>query len=107
MKIFVAIFFVLFGAGLTWLFFEEYFYSPKACIKRLWREVLEISRMTGEMRKLEDTSGFHGLGIEKLEKLSNVRGNLINALLDYHFPNTEEDQEVEQYVKEHRYEIKK
>lgn len=107
MKILAIIFYMLFGAGFAWMFFENYFYSPKFRIKKLWNEIFKISEEIGKLKKFEDSAGYHGLGIEELEKISNIRGNLINTLLDYHFPNSEEDEEIEEYKKQNRYEVKK
>lgn len=84
---------------LTWWFFYNFFYSPRALIKRLWKKELKLASELGKMRKgvemPEVIEGINSVYLPHMEK----NGKMINALLDYYF-DPEEDEE---YIQENRY----
>ena len=83
-------------AFLTWLLIHEVFYSPKAQIKRLWKEVFVL---THKMSKYNSSNSFvDSIVKDPYEKVIHKKKQMINALLDYHF-DLEEDQE---YIEENR-----
>ena len=80
---------------ITWLFVHEYLYSPKAYIRRLWKEVFVILRRSNDHMKNYNDNGFlEGVYEKELQK----RYKIINALLDYYF-DPEEDSE---YIEDNR-----
>lgn len=92
---------ILATAFITSLFIYEFFYSPKARVRRLWKEVFTISHEIGKYNSkdsVEDSSVK-----EPYEKTMRKKEKMINALLDYYF-DPEEDRE---YIKENRPENKK
>lgn len=93
----------LFIIGATWLVLDITFYSPKYQIKRLWKEVFRNAEEEEKItKKSEGKDLFAYEGIFSLFKSRSDRaGKLINALLDYHFPDTMENQE---YLEENKYE---
>ena len=60
---------------MTWFILDDYYYSPKAQIKRLWKRVYKIS-------SLMNNSSY---SIDTFEREKNKTGKLINSLLDYNF----------------------
>jgi len=72
-------------------------------IKRLWREIFNNALQVGKWRKVGE--GID-IVISALQAKQDRAGKLINALLDYHYFHTENEEEIE-YVNENRYESKK
>jgi len=89
------IFLILLISLATWSIVYEFFYSPKAQIKKLWGEIFNISFKIAEQKKLNYDSNPL---VNIYENVINKKKAMINALLDYYF-NTEEDEE---YVKENK-----
>ena len=83
-------------AFLTWLLIHEVFYSPKAQIKRLWKEVFVLTHRMSKYNS--DDSFVDSIAKDPYEKVIHKKKQMINALLNYHF-DPEEDQE---YIKENR-----
>ncbi|KKS91487.1 MAG: hypothetical protein UV65_C0005G0019 [Parcubacteria group bacterium GW2011_GWF2_43_11] len=80
----------------TWLLTYVYFYSPKARIERLWKEIFRITFRKKEQEKI--SRDICNPLVEEYEKMIRKRYKMINSLLDYYF-DPEEDQE---YIEENR-----
>ena len=83
------IFTVVITITLTWWLLHEYIYSPKAQIKRLWKEIFEISETIAAFKKHEDVAP---MDLSEFESQVKKRENVISALLSHHF-DQEGDQE--------------
>ena len=75
---------------------EYYFSSPKAQVKRLWKEILEISFKMGKLKK--EFPSIPSSIIYEYEKVIHKKEKMINALLDYYF-DPEDDQD---YIEDNR-----
>ena len=85
---YINLFSFLLIVALVWWLTYQFFYSPKARIKRLWEEVFKISFRIGEQTKKGESP------IPEDVNAVNKKKRLINALLDYYFnPENEEDKE--------------
>lgn len=80
----------------TWILIREYFYSPKARVKRLWKEIYIISYKINKWRTTD--SVLNSLTLEPYENAIRRKKKMVNALLDYYF-DPEEDRE---YLEENR-----
>jgi hypothetical protein len=91
-----SLFDFLLVVALTWWLVYGLFYSPKARIRTLHRQIrhisIKIARMKREMP--DEAKRFD----EMLEKSIIIRYNMINALLEYNF-DPEED---EWYISKNR-----
>lgn len=77
-------------AVITWFVTNELFYSPKAQIKRLWKEVFALTK---ELAKYNGKDSVADSVVrEPYEKAIRKKKEMIRVLLDYHF-DPEEDQE--------------
>lgn len=79
---------------ITWMFVHEFFYSPKAHIRRLWKEIFVIEHEISKYNS--NDSVVDSLIKDPYEKALHRKERMINALLDYHF-DPEEDQEFIEY----------
>lgn len=81
--------------GITWWFLNEYLYSPKAKIKKYWKEIFEITSTITKIRNAgKDTQGnqVYPIDLSGFECQIENRKKVINALLDHYFAS-EEDRE--------------
>ncbi len=92
---------ILATAFITWVLAYEGFYSPKARIKRLRKEIYTISSEIGKL--YTNDSVVDSLTLKPYENAIHKKEKMINVLLDYHF-DPEEDQE---YIEENRPENRK
>lgn len=98
---------IIITIGITWFSLDKFVYGYKAQIKKLWKEIFRYAQELAKWEKAEKelghvvASGF----FFALRKRKNRAGKLINALLDYHYADTEDEDEQE-YVKDNRYEEK-
>lgn len=91
---FVILIFIITGIGV--ILYVKYF-SPKARIQRLWKEVFKLTYELAEIRKKADGMTLYHFNVS-YGKAIRKRYSLINGILDYYF-DPEED---ESYIKEHR-----
>jgi len=96
-----TIFIILSTVVITWIIINEVFYSPKARIKRLWKEIFTIAHKIGKYNS--EDSVADSVVKEPYERVIQKKKKMISSLLDYYF-NPEEDQE---YIEENRPETKK
>lgn len=92
---------VIISFGITWWFLYEYLYSPKAQIKRYWKEIFEITATIAKIRNAgKDAEGneVYPIDLSGLEQQVEKKKRIINALLEHYF-DSEEDQE---YIEENR-----
>ena len=99
----MTIFLVIFTAGVTWFLISVFIYDHKSRIKRLWKEVFRYSFKIGEWKKEHEFVA--SAVIPSLENRIKKAGNLINAILDYEYQDSENEEELE-YAKENRWEGK-
>jgi hypothetical protein len=86
----------LFGGLVAWGLVYEFLYSPKARIKRLWKEVFLISSKIYEQKKLSE--GTYDPLVRAYEKIIEKKEKMIGSLLEYYF-DPEEDGE---YIHENK-----
>jgi replication-associated recombination protein RarA len=79
----------------TWFILDQYYYSPKNQIKRLWNKVHKLSELINKLGSDYIPDYISDSPKDKINKI----GKVINSLLDYHF-DSEEDKE---YIEENRY----
>jgi len=80
---------------ICWLIYVG-LYSPRARIRRLWKQIYRIPiKMERAKKDFPDRADHFS---ERCQKALRIRYNMINALLDYHF-DPEEDKE---YIKENK-----
>ena len=87
--------------GITWWLLYEYLYSPKAQIKKYWKEIFEITATIVKIKNAgKDAEGneVHPIDLSGFEQQVKKRKRIIKALLEHHF-DSEEDQE---YIEENR-----
>lgn len=77
-----------------------YVQSPKRRVARLWKEIFKYA---AEIGKHQDNEYTHSFMKAVYKPKMDRAGQLIDALLLYHFPNTEDDEELEEYVRENTY----
>ena len=88
---------LVFVIVLTWLIFH-FVYAPKAQIKRLWREIFGYAVQINKWKDIEGAwPAVHAMNAKKA-----VAGNLINALLKYHFSDPEDEDQIA-YIEENKY----
>lgn len=87
---------ILGTAVITWVVTSELFYSPKARVRQLWKEVFKLAQKVGEQKKR--FPDIPNPLADAYEKIIYKKKQMINALLEYHF-DPEEDQE---YIQENR-----
>ena len=85
----------------TWWYLYSFYFSPRACVKRLWKEVFKLTYDLAEIRKKLQTD-MHQFNIS-YGKAIYKRKVLINAILDNYF-DSEEDAE---FIREHRADVEK
>lgn len=74
----------------------EFLYSPKAQIKRLWKEIYKISFQIGKSKKIFEND-YDPFAAE-CKKIIDKKEKMINALLEYYF-DPENDTE---YIQENK-----
>lgn len=99
-----TLFIVVATALVTWLLLHNLIYSHKSQIERLWKKVFKFAVERGKLEREGDSVAFFEI-INAYNKAADRAGRLINALLDYHYTDEEDDEERE-YVHENRYEEK-
>lgn len=88
---------------ITWGLLNRYVYSHQAYIDILWKEIFEYTTEIAKSRKLYEEVGMYDM-LELFERKSNRAGRLINALLDYYYPNLElQDNDQKEYVEKYHY----
>lgn len=88
---------LIIGGIIGGLITYELWFSPKAMIEKLWKEVFKFSHEIGKLKKLNEEVGWR-INIGAWQKQIDKREKLINALLEYYF-DPEEDEE---YISENR-----
>src|SRR3989344_1998007 len=100
------LYFALLAAGITWAVLYFGFYGHRAVIRKLWKEIFEYARVTDKYNNMKGGVDFViEPAIRELNAKSNKAGRVINALLDYHYGETENEEE-KGYIHQHRYELK-
>jgi len=94
---------VIITAVVTWSLLHALVYGHKAQINRLWKEIFRYAHETAKWNKMGGTATGDFLHICKTK--ANRAGKLVNALLDYHYADTE-DEDEQRYVEDNRYEEK-
>lgn len=92
----------------TWFLLDEFVYGHKTQIKKLWEEILQYVDMAGKINETAEKVGAKTIlagASNSLKTKQDRAGKLINALLDYYYADTENEDEQE-YVKNNRYEEK-
>jgi len=98
---------VIWTALLTWWLLHTFVYSHQAKIKRLWEEIFRLSRVIKKWEMQDDSVAEYVIGmVSRINAKKKRIGNLINAILDYHYTDTKNEYE-QQYVHGNRYEVKK
>ncbi len=92
--------------AVTWIVLYYTLYSPKAQIRRLWKEIFEYARVIGKYNNMKaGTSIAMEPAIRDLNTKSDKVGKVINVLLDYHYADTEDEQD-KIFARDSRYEAK-
>ncbi len=91
------IFLVIVVSLMTWLILDNYYYSPKAQIKRLWKRVHKFS----EFISVLEESNLPSYTSDSTKAEKRKLGRLINSLLDCHF-DKEKEEDVN-YIKDYKY----
>ena len=86
----ISILKILFIVFVVWGVVYEVFYSPKARIRRLWKEVLSISFKIGEQKKI--SPDIHNPLIAEYRSIIERKKKMISALLEYYL-DPEKDEE--------------
>lgn len=104
----MTLFYFLLTLILVSYFLYIFLYSSEARIKRLWKEIFKYASRVGELKKNEKADVLlTGQMIYDLESRQDRAGKLINAILEYEYPNLEdEEEEKQEYVSENKYEVK-
>lgn len=92
----------------TWFLVYEYSYSAKARVKKLQKEISKYSSRISTFSNIKDANVLlHGKIVYDLELMQDRAGKLINSILEYEYPNLEEQEpKIQEYVLENKYEIK-
>ncbi|KKS37971.1 MAG: hypothetical protein A3G49_01290 [Candidatus Sungbacteria bacterium RIFCSPLOWO2_12_FULL_41_11] len=92
---------------ITWGLLHFFVYGHKAQINRLWKEIFRYAHETAKLKNINDELGSIATSdaLHILQIRANRTGKLINALLDYHYADTE-DEDEQGYVKDNHYEEK-
>lgn len=85
----------LFGGLMGWWIVYELLYSPKARIKRLWKEIFTIAYKIGDIRK-RFGENYNDPLTGAYERINDKKKKMIKAILEYYF-DPEEDEE---YIRE-------
>jgi len=83
------------GGIITLAIAYEYFFSPKATIKRLWKDILSIAMKISEMKK-ESTEDYNPLVLE-YENIIAKKEKLIKNLIEYYLDPEEDEEFIEEY----------
>lgn len=89
----------------TWFLLDEFVCGRKAQIKRLWGKVFFCTHEIAKWEKMINEVGSATLfakGLNDFKARKKRIGKLINALLDYYYVDTENENEQE-YVEDNRY----
>lgn len=92
----------------TWGLLYFFVYGHKAQINKLWKEIFRYAHETAKLKKMIDEVGSATIFADSLNALrikENKAGKLIDALLDYHYGDIENEDEQE-YAKNNYYEEK-
>ncbi len=79
----------------TWILLHFYVYDHKSQIKRLWKEIFKYAHEIGKFKKMEEEHGSIMEAPDFLIRRKDRTGKLINALLDYHYSDSEEEEDLE------------
>ncbi len=89
------LFVFLFGGLVAWGVVYELLYSPRATIKRLWKEIFTVSYKMGDIRKRLGEN-YNDPLTKAYERINEKKKKMIKTLLEYYF-DPEEDEE---YIRE-------